>query len=249
MVKDGRGWPKEPARHGLAAKGVKTAQPKPKKEFAPEEIHTEEDFRKWKSRIIKELEDELMEGKIENFSWEDDWCGMGHFSFEAEESGNEYHGAISDHVAQCVAKAHIRQDLEEEPEIFTQSWLMSHIEEESFWDDNSGDIEDNLRDSPESFSGFLDDPEPAGEDEEFSEAQIEEMFREYFEDLKRQGALSWLEELGYEGSDLYSQLMPYIDVDEAAENAIDVDGWEHFIAHYDGVSHELNSGVVYWRMN
>jgi hypothetical protein len=233
----------------LAAKGIKTAQvASKKKEFAPEEIHTEEDFRKWKSRIIKELEDELMEGKIENFRWEEDWCHMGHFSFEAEESGNEYHGAISDHVARCVAKTHIIQDLRDEPEIFTKSWLMSHIEEESFWDDMSSDIEEQLRESPESYTGFLDDPEPA-DDGEFSEDQIEEMFRGYFEDLKNQGALSWLEELGYEGSDLYSQVLPYIDIDEAAEDAIDVDGWEHFVAHYDGESHELNSGVVYWRMN
>ena len=248
MVKDGRGWPNEPVRHGMAAKGIKTAQPKAKKEFAPEELHREEDFRKWKSRIIKELEDELKEGKIENFSWEDDWCGMGHFSFEAEESGNEYHGAISDHVARCVAKTHIRQDLEDEPQMFTQSWLMTHIDEDSFWRDMSPDIEEQVMESPESYAGFLDDPEPA-DDGEFSEAQIEEMSREYIEDLKRQGSMAWLEDLGYTGSDLYSQFLPYVDLDEAAENAIDVDGWEHFIAHYDGNSYELNSGVVYWRMN
>ena len=40
-----------------------------------------------------------------------------------------------------------------------------------------------------------------------------------------------------------------IDIDAAADDAVDTDGWEHFLARYDGKSHETDSGLVYWRVN
>ncbi|MGA8297090.1 MAG: hypothetical protein WB770_08625, partial [Acidimicrobiales bacterium] len=40
-----------------------------------------------------------------------------------------------------------------------------------------------------------------------------------------------------------------IDIDAAADDAVDTDGWEHFLARYDGNSHETASGLVYWRVN
>ena len=40
-----------------------------------------------------------------------------------------------------------------------------------------------------------------------------------------------------------------INIDEAAKAAISADGWEHFVARYDGNSHDLESGAVYCRVN
>ena len=40
-----------------------------------------------------------------------------------------------------------------------------------------------------------------------------------------------------------------IDEDAAAEDAVDTDGWEHFLSRYDGNSSETASGFVYWRDN
>ena len=40
-----------------------------------------------------------------------------------------------------------------------------------------------------------------------------------------------------------------IDIDEASEDAISQDGWQHFLARYDGNSNELESGFTYWRTN
>ena len=40
-----------------------------------------------------------------------------------------------------------------------------------------------------------------------------------------------------------------IDIDAAAEDAVDTDGPEHFVARYDGKSHETRSRFVYWRTN
>lgn len=33
----------------------------------------------------------------------------------------------------------------------------------------------------------------------------------------------------------------------AAEDAVRVDGWQHFLSSYDGNSYETDSGFVYWR--
>jgi len=40
-----------------------------------------------------------------------------------------------------------------------------------------------------------------------------------------------------------------IDEDAAAEDAVDTDGWEHFLSRYDGNSYETASRFVYWREN
>jgi len=40
-----------------------------------------------------------------------------------------------------------------------------------------------------------------------------------------------------------------IDIDAAADDAVDTDGWEHFLARYDGNSNETDAGLVYWRVN
>jgi hypothetical protein len=40
-----------------------------------------------------------------------------------------------------------------------------------------------------------------------------------------------------------------IDVDAAAEEAVDTDGTGHFLSGYDGETHETKSGLVYWRAN
>lgn len=40
-----------------------------------------------------------------------------------------------------------------------------------------------------------------------------------------------------------------IDIDAAAKEAVHVDGWQHFLARYDGESYETKEGLVWWRDN
>jgi len=40
-----------------------------------------------------------------------------------------------------------------------------------------------------------------------------------------------------------------IDVNAAAEDAVDTDGPEHFVARYDGNYYTTKNGLVYWREN
>ena len=40
-----------------------------------------------------------------------------------------------------------------------------------------------------------------------------------------------------------------IDIDAAAEDAVDTDGAAHFLSSYDGNSYTTKGGLVYWRTN
>jgi hypothetical protein len=40
-----------------------------------------------------------------------------------------------------------------------------------------------------------------------------------------------------------------IDIDAAAEEAVNVDGPAHFLSSYDGSSYNTKNGLVYWRRN
>jgi hypothetical protein len=67
---------------------------------------------------------------------------------------------------------------------------------------------------------------------------IREMLKdpiEYF--VKNQGV--------YTKEELFKQPFIRIDAREAAQDAIDTDGRDHFISHYDGSSDETPGGIVY----
>jgi hypothetical protein len=51
----------------------------------------------------------------------------------------------------------------------------------------------------------------------------------------------------YSIEDLMKQPWIMIDVDEAAQDAVDTDGWAHFISLYDGDYQTTKNGLVYFR--
>ncbi len=186
-------------------------------------------------------------------------------SFETEDSGDqgtfktdegEYRWFKDYDTAERIAVNRVREDLDDQPEMFNQDWLMNHINEDRYWDDVESDINNWVYESPESYTGFIDNeaPEMDEDDDEsyegYSEDQVERMFQGYFADLKQQGVLEWLKELGYDGEELSKQITPYLDTNEAAQDAVDMDGVGHFLAYYDGDLYEPQGhDVVYVREN
>lgn len=59
--------------------------------------------------------------------------------------------------------------------------------------------------------------------------------------------IEYFEEMGYELNEILDMDSVGIDTEEAAEDAIDVDGVAHFLATYDGKEIELNDGGVAYR--
>lgn len=166
-------------------------------------------------------------------------------------NGNKYQWYASEDGAIYKARKRVREDLETQPEIFTQSWLQTHIDEDRWADELYSDINSMVYDSPESYSSFIDDSEPAGEGDEegsFTDDQIERMTDAYMKDIKNKGVMNYMQhDLGYSGEDLSRQMMAYLDIEGAADDALGTDGWVHFMNSYDGESHETNEGVVYFK--
>jgi hypothetical protein len=94
-------------------------------------------------------------------------------------------------------------------------------------------------DVPDEDEGEMPDPD------DYIEEVAEKMTEERLKD-----PIAYLEDI-YGAEDAVKQAIEIagIDVDAAAEDAVDTDGAAHFLARYDGNSYETKSGLVYWRDN
>jgi hypothetical protein len=160
--------------------------------------------------------------------------------------GVEHRFFWSEDGAEQEAISQVRQDLDFEPDMFNQDWLLQHVDEEKYLRDISMDITNWVDESPESYTSFLGDDEEPNEDGEYSEEQKERMVEGYLDDIRRD-LLDWLKGLGYEGAKLAEHLGGYLDFDAAAEDAVSTDGWAHFLSRYDGNYDSTNSGIVFFR--
>ncbi len=218
----------------------------------------------------------------------------------------EYTIVESEDVLRELALAVVKQDLEQEPEIFNRSFLEGQIDKEKLRNALHGDVYDmayeDLREAAkkdpmeflEVHGGEVPVPERAvveknvastfitKAEESSPEGQAElaaEVERICDLDASDQwsemgdepdvpsGMIDTAAEL--ETSERLSDPVEYmkeiygdaegikqalnvagIDIDKAAEEAVDTDGPEHFICHYDGNSHTTSpSNFAYWREN
>jgi len=190
----------------------------------------------------KEYEDELRkslkldEGRYSNYGH------AGSFTY----NGEEYNLISSEEEAERIAFDLVVNDLEENLDLFNKDWVLGWVDEDKYLNDIRSDIEEMVEESPESYTAFIDDEEPA-EGDEYSEEQKERMVEEYLEDIRNQGVVNWLEGLGYSGKDLSDHLSSYLPIRDMAEDAIRLDGWAYFLSLYDGNYETTPNGLVYFR--
>ena len=163
-----------------------------------------------------------------------------------------------------LALAVVKQDLEQEPEIFNQEFIEQHIDTDRLKRDLWSDvldmaIEDFTEMADRRPNDFWRDYENEGfdapeEDEdgdrrEPEQSEIEELAEKQTEE-RLSDPMEYLEDI-YGREDAVKQAIEIagIDIDAAAQDAVDTDGAEHFLARYDGNSNETDSGLVYWRDN
>jgi hypothetical protein len=182
-----------------------------------------------------------------------------------EIGSEDWIGFRNDGDAEEYATNLVREDLETQPEIFNQDWLLRHVDEsaaEDFfrrvyqeWDEGYAyDIQNEP--STEGYDSRLTDEliqwgvidEGDAEAEDFDPTDHIDDFVEKMVDDKI--------EQGNGGFDYYEdnfgeaearELLArenLIDLDTAADDAIGTDGVAHFLAHYDG--RELEVGGTYW---
>jgi len=183
--------------------------------------------------------------------------------YRIETSGGhkEWNVVEDDDQAEELALAIVKQDLEEEPGNFVQSWLEQHIDTKQLARDLEDDVMESNRDYARDIDAdrFWKEYEEAGfdapeEDEDGDrpdpeEEQIEELAESMTaEQLK--DPMQYLEDIyGKEDAVKKAIEIAGFDIDEAAQDAVDTDGVGHFLSHYDGETYETKSGFVYWRVN
>lgn len=218
-------------------------------------------------------------------------------AYQVEHGNKEWSVAESEDAARDIALAVVKQDLEEQPEIFNRPFIESHINIEQLRRDLHSDVQDSLYNDlsyeaqvrPEQFikDHDLEWPEPTAKqirDYAESEFDEEDEVRAKIEEIEGMGDAEdrWIElgeepevpdsevqriadeeaeaqlkdPVGYlqdiygsEGGLKQALDIGGIDIDAAAEEVVSADGWQHFLARYDGNSYDTPGGLVYWREN
>lgn len=146
--------------------------------------------------------------------------------------GEEWNWIESEDAAEDIAREYVKGNLETEPELFTKDWLKSF-----FW---VSETDARLI--------AIDMAEMRFEDEEYDEEKYSEYIDEVEARILKDPFQYFVHDKGlYSEEDLVKQNFMVLDVDSAAQDAVDVDGWAHFLSSYDGEFRQLPSGIVIFR--
>ena len=182
--------------------------------------------------------------------------------FEVSFGGNKSWLVVEDDdAAERLALAVVTQDLEDEPEMFNPEFIESHIDMDALRsyvydvvmdDDYAYEISsDPFRFWREAEHRGIDVPEededgnmPDDVDDEYIEA-----LKEAIAEDRSKNPMDWFEDIYGDEAPKYAIEAVGFDIEDAAEEAVNTDGWQHFLCRYDGNSTETDSGFVYWREN
>jgi len=219
--------------------------------------------------IVNELSKEFDENKEEIEKTLDMNGGYSDFGNSASVviGGEEYIVVEDIDEAERIATQIVKQDLEDQPELFNQEWLISRIDEEEakdFFEQVYSELNDGyareimMEDDDEytnRLAGEMYERDIISEEEALDpDFNLEDKIDEFVEDMTQEQI-----DEGSGGYDYYAlnfgeeEAMKLaiennlINISEAAEDAISVDGWPHFISRYDGDYHETDGGLVYFR--
>ena len=211
------------------------------------------------AEMAKELDIDPDELKIQ-----DDRSGFSVQAYEIMIKGGkqkEWKVVASEDDERELALEIVKQDLDDQPEIFNKDFIESHIDIDRLRRDLESDVQSNieerLRDErPNDFwkeyerAGF-DAPEEDedGEREDPDDSHIEELAEQQTEEMLKD-PMDYLADI-YGREDAVKQAIEIagIDINAAAEDAVDTDGAAHFLSSYDGQSYTTKGGLVYWRTN
>ena len=239
-------------------------------DFDPMEMIDRTILGNWVTRAIYKLQQELethITPRVELPETDDEVNELE--SVEVETDGNEDWTIYrDDDVAEKIALKQVKDDLENEPEMFNQDFLTRHIDTEKLKRDLAAD-----RDFYTEFSecygdeddqidhlitkGLLEEGDfftPKGARRKMSpkrERLKEKAIDEWVEQQKEHfDAMEWLcDVFGEEEAVKEAIKIAGIDEEAAAKDAVQSDGWQHFLARYDGNSTELDGGAVAVRTN
>lgn len=178
--------------------------------------------------------------------------------YRVECGRTEYCVVEDNDAAYALAKASVTQDLESEPENFDKNFLEGHINKDRLRRDLRSDVEEMIRDDLRNMSDrefwrtadrYIDVPE---EDDDGDMPDVDDYLDDVADAMaaeRLKDPMEYLEEIYGDEAAAQAIKIAGFDIDAAAEDAVDTDGWQHFLARYDGNSDETKSGFVFWREN
>ena len=182
------------------------------------------------------------------------WGNAG--SFEAD--GHEYNIIESIDEAERIAIELVKQDLESEPELFNQDFLSGHLqvtetdqgvianeEADAYVDGRSDEELVEMADMQEEYDAAEDKEAVV---EKARDAVIENRYEEVKQMLAKDPIGYFVDELGaYTREEAMKLPFISIDTEAAAEEAVRLDGWAHFLSLYDGNYERTPSGAVFFK--
>jgi hypothetical protein len=211
--------------------------------------------------LSKDVTDKLKEELgndviIENVFDSDDYKGKKHI-----ETSDGSHWILFKNYDQMEkqSKDQVRQDLEEDPEMFSPDFIEQHqsisptdarqfgVEHGDFTVEDR-DL-DELKEMADQYGVKYDDTDD-DTDDKLKNKLIDDVSSKVADEVEktinRDGLKDWIcHDQGFCSEDEFQEQYGkwlHLDVDSAVDDAVDTDGVEHFIARYDGNSHELKNG-------
>lgn len=175
----------------------------------------------------------------------------------------EYVVVENDDQMHSLALAVVKQDLESEPELFQKDFLEQHIDKDKLRrelepDELNSRIDDLTYEAERNPEDFWDEYEREGfeapEEDEDGERrepdsdEIDELAQKQT-DNRLEDPMEFLDDIYGDEATKKAIEIAGIDIDAAAEEAVDSDGAAHYLCRYDGDYHELSNGLIYWRDN
>lgn len=234
----------------------------------------------WKKIAKQELEKQLgVKTRVTDYSYYTDKGALSLESISGEANNGESEWIVfKDYdTAEKVAINKVREDLEDDPNLFSQDWLQNYIDDERLKNDLEYDVEEEARSYYEDIAneydseygnrqirelvegGYLDEIEDLDEDGDIAEqyenlsnydSALEDAISDMAKDKLSDGGVEYLKEI-YGDEDGIKKAMELggIDYDEASEDAVSQDGVAHFLDVYDGEEVELPSGAIAFGTN
>lgn len=208
--------------------------------------------------------DELREEIKQSLSFDDsqEYANLGKAGkFDAD--GEEYILIANEDEAEKIAEKLVKEDLQETPENFSKDFLKQHIyitdtdkriiaNEEADSRVEGMDDKDIIKEAEmqDEFDAAVD-----ADDEKLQEKILQDakdaLQEKYYEEIKKELAdpvSYFVDNLGaYTEDVLLKADFISIDYDTAAQEAVSIDGWAHFLSRYDGNYETTKGGLVYFK--
>lgn len=192
-----------------------------------------------------------------------DWV---YFSEGGGDRSPQYQVFKTHDIAEGEALKRVRNDLEESPEMFSQDWLRGFIDDDKLkegigdpYEDHGDDVRE--MDYEERLQRMVDEDEIESDDQVFFKINGDPRVRTAAREQQLDAAVDrWVDSSkpDFDPWDYLEDIYPKdevikealriagFDIEKAAKDAVDTDGWAHFMSSYDNESIELPGEEDYY---